>query len=92
MSLNCYNFCKYCQAEMPKRKYKRYRFTMCRDCQMQKKDGNPKLKKLFDELRNNPPKYEEEDWGADNIKDNDDTPYKKKGHTEVWRRTILDDI
>jgi Zn-finger nucleic acid-binding protein len=92
MSLNRYDFCKYCQAEMPKRKNKRYRFTMCRDCQMQKKDGNPKLKKIFDELRDNPAEYEEEDWGADNVQDNDNTPYKKKGHTEVWRRTTLDDI
>ena len=93
MSLNCYDFCKYCQAEMPKRKHKRYRSTMCRDCQMEKKDGNPKLKKIFDELRDNPPHdYEEEDWSADNVQDNDNTPYKKKGYTEVFKTNILDDI
>ena len=48
MSSNPYDYCKYCKAEMPKRKHKRYRSTMCRDCQMDKKDGNPKLKKIFD--------------------------------------------
>ena len=92
MSFNRFDYCKYCKAEMPKTKTKRYRATMCYDCQTDKKDGNHELLKIFDELREKNNNAEKENWGADNIKDNDDTPYKKRGHTEVWRRTTLDDI
>jgi len=93
MSSNPYDYCKYCEVKLPKVKVKRYRATMCRDCHMDKVDGNHELTKIFNQLRKNQTNTEEEDWGAENVEDKDNVPLrnKRKG-TYVFSRNIIDEI
>ena len=93
MSFNRYDYCKYCKAELPKIKSKRYRYFMCNDCHLDKVDGNYELKKIFDELREKKTDADKDDWSADNLEVADEPPLKnKRGATYVYTRNIIDDI
>ena len=92
MSFNRYDYCKFCKAKLPKIESRRYRWFMCNDCYSDRLDGNHAISKICDELRAKNIQVEE-DWGAENVEDDDNVPYKpKRKATHVFSRNILDEI
>ena len=94
MSLARYDFCKYCGDELPKVKAKRYRFFMCHECHLSKLDGNYKLKEIYDKFIDNPlpPSPDEMVFEDEPNVEEDKAFYKRKGHTHLETKTIIDDI
>ena len=66
---------------------------MCPNCHEMRRDGNYKVSKIFDELREKNKDLPEEDWSDQNIEVEDEPPLrnKRKG-TYVFSRNIIDEI
>lgn len=67
---------------------------MCNACRSSKLDGNYRVKQIYDNFIDNPiePSPDEMIFEDEPNVEVDDTSYKKKGHTNLPTRTVIDDF